>query len=238
MIAQMAARLNAQRTLETALNRILRDSADFLGAKFGTVWLLGDRGQLILVAQRGFDNQFVQSHGSLALATGHPASRAATGKRPVSVLNLDEEKQFAPFYQSARVAGFISLHATPLAAHPGACIGVMVAYFNQPHRPTTLEQNMLETYGKIAADRILALLGSEPISIRAPKLYEKILKETEAKERNAAGRGIYASGHMQHDQNLDGSLIVSWPKRSCTKWLRRRTIDHQSQVDRIIRKLY
>jgi GAF domain-containing protein len=185
MIAQMAARLNAQRTLETALHTVLRDSADFLGAKFGTIWLLEETARLVLVAQRGFDTQFIQSFRSLAVGAGHAASRAAADKRPIAISNIDDDAQFAPFREAAHSARFIALHATPLVAHTGACVGVMAAYFSQQRTPTSLERDMLETYGKIAADRFLALLGPGPRSLRTQELFEHVLTEAEARERKA-----------------------------------------------------
>ena len=50
MIAQMAARLNAQRTLERALDTVLADSISFVGASKGVIRLVDETGGLVIVA--------------------------------------------------------------------------------------------------------------------------------------------------------------------------------------------
>jgi GAF domain-containing protein len=185
MIAQMAARLNAQRTLEAALRTILNDSANFVGAKYGNVWLLDETGRLMLVAQRGFEQRFVLSFGRITLSSGLAASRAAASRTPVTIPNVDQDQAFTPFRHLAHGAGFVAVHATPLVAHSGACIGTTATYFGEERVPSALEQRMLETYGKIAADRIAALLGPEPVSLRAQRLFDEVLKQAEASDRNA-----------------------------------------------------
>ena len=72
-----------------------------------------------------------------------------------------------------------------MMAHTTACIGVVTIYFGEDREPTAIEKRMLETYGKIAADRIAALLGPEPVSIRAQALFDKVLGESERAERKA-----------------------------------------------------
>jgi hypothetical protein len=150
----------------------------FVGARQGLVRLVDDTGGLLLVAHHGFDRSFVLSMRRLTLAAGMPSARAAASKMTVVIPDVRDDRSFGPYSEVSELGDFRAIMATPLVAHAGACVGVVSLHFEKPHTPTAIEQSMLETYGKIAADRIVALLGPGPRSLRAQQLFERALAST------------------------------------------------------------
>jgi len=197
MIAQMAARLNAQRTLERALDTVLADSISFVGARKGVIRLVDETGGLVIVAQRGFDRSFLMSMRRITLLAGTASARAAASKTSVVISDVHGDARFASSLDFADRAGFQSVLSTPLVTHTGACVGVISTHFEKPYSPTSIEQGMLLTYGKIAADRIMALLSPDPIAIKAQQLFDRALQnaETTKPQRFASGLRILAGYH-------------------------------------------
>jgi GAF domain-containing protein len=183
MIAQMASRLNAQRTLQGALDTVLKDTMAFVGVQCGLIRLLDETGGLLLVAQKGFDYHFALGMRRLTLEAGTASGRAASTKQPVFISEVEEDQLFAPFRDFAQRAKFHSVLSVPMVAHGGACVGVISTFFGRQKAPTAIEQEMLVTYGRIAADRILALIGREPVSARAQEFYDKLTARLQSKKK-------------------------------------------------------
>lgn len=186
MIAQMAARLNVQRTLQSALDTVLKDTMAFVGVQCGLIRLVDETGGLLLVAQKGFDYHFALSMRRLTMEAGTASGRAAFTKQPVFIRDVDEDELFAPFRDFAQRADFHSVLSVPMVAHGGACIGVVSTFFRRQHAPTAIEQEMLVTYGRIAADRILALIGGVPVSVRAQESYDRLTARLQPKKRTTS----------------------------------------------------
>jgi GAF domain-containing protein len=188
MIAQMAARLNAQRTLERALDTILADSVALVGAKHGLIRLLDETGSLVIVAQRGFDRHFLMSMRRLTLSAGTGSARAAANRMTILVPDVDKDRLFAPYREFSDRIGIRAFLSTPMITHAEGCVGVISTHFDQTHEATLIEQRMLETYAKIAADRLVNLLSGEPKSIRAHQLFDRALASAASKMSAAPTR--------------------------------------------------
>jgi GAF domain-containing protein len=176
MIAQMVARLNDQRTLEGAVDTVLRDALAFTGTTRGYVRLMDETGLLTIVAQSGFDRDFLLTLRRITLDSTAPGSVAAKSQHTVVVENIREDAS-SPLRDFAHSLDFSSVQATPLVAHDSSCVGIVAIFLKQGQITSDIERRMLETYGKIAADRIAALKGPSPMSTRAQELFERLIPQ-------------------------------------------------------------
>jgi GAF domain-containing protein len=186
MIAQMAARLHAQLTLEGALETILNDSIALAGLKCGTLRLLDETGGLVLVAQQGFDRYHAVSLRRLTLSAQTASGRAAIRKQISIIVDVEADTDFDLYQDFARLANFKGVMSIPMVAHNGICVGVITIFFGPHGIPNEVEQRMLETYGKIAADRLRTFLGSGPVTVEAEALHNGLLDRLERKDGGAS----------------------------------------------------
>jgi GAF domain-containing protein len=189
MIAQMAARLNAQTTLDGVIRTVLDDTIALVGADFGDLQLVADNKALIVVAQRGFDCGQLRSLRNAIAGGDMPSVRAALTKRSAIIEEIDHEIPIE-LRDIALEAGFSSMHSTPLISHGGHCVGVVSTHFKARHIATPIEMRMLETYSRISADRIAALLGTDPVSLHAERLFERMLQQAPAGKSRARHRRL------------------------------------------------
>jgi hypothetical protein len=134
----------------------------------------------------------------LTLSAGTASARAAATRVATVISDIAADRQFAPYREFAHRAGFQAILAIPMITHAGTCVGVVSTYFDKPHAPTVIEQRMLETYGKIAADRIVALLGPEPISLRAQNLFIRALESEPSKNQRVLGGALRSLAKLYH----------------------------------------
>jgi GAF domain-containing protein len=175
MHAQMKSRLLAETTLDGVTNRILSDVIALQGAEFGDLQLVVDREWLVLVAQHGFPPNFLVDLRRLSRNSGTSCGRALALGRAVVIKDVSKDAEYAPYANIAEQCGFRSVQSTPLIASNGTCVGIVSTHFANVHEPTAIE-----TYGRLAGDRIAEVLGKKTVGPQADALFERMLAGAEA----------------------------------------------------------
>jgi len=151
---ELSIRLTGTLDIETVLHEVLAAALTVHGTNMGLLSLCDPQRQgLKLHVSQGFDAPF------LAQVASVPAGGGACGtcyerRRRVVVEDVEVDPIFAPYRQSARMAGFRAVHSTPLMARNGTIIGVLSVHFRQPHRPSERETRLIDLYAQMAADAI------------------------------------------------------------------------------------
>ena len=177
MIAELAARLHTQTSLEGVVETTLDDTLSLTNVSYGTVRLLDETGGLMLVAQRGFDQYHALSMRRLTVAGTSASGRAVLRRRIVVIENAELDERYAPFSDFGRLAHFTGVASVPLITHADITVGTITMFLPQFMFLTNVNMRMLETYSRIAADRIWTMRGPGPISQRAQALYMRVYEK-------------------------------------------------------------
>jgi GAF domain-containing protein len=175
MIASMAARLNAHGTLDGAIRTVLKDTIALVAADFGNIQLATSDQELLIVDQHGFSPYFLVSLRRLTKDAATACTWALGSRKPIVIRDVEDDEQFRPYCGIADQAGFSAVQSTPLLTRSGQCIAVLSTHFARVHEPAAVEMAMLNSYSTIAAERIHALLGPEPVETQADVLFERML---------------------------------------------------------------
>jgi len=146
-------RLWQSEELDDGLEEMLTAVLEMLGAHKGNVQLLEpDREELTIVAQRGFDQEFLDRFRAVSSIDGSACGRAMrTGERAI-IEDVERDAAYAPFVDAARKAGYRSVISTPLIRADGEIVGMVTAHFPEPHRPTEPQLRRLDLYCRQASD--------------------------------------------------------------------------------------
>ena len=146
-------RLWRSHTLEEGLEEILTAAISLLGAQKGSVHLLRpETGMLTMVAQHGFEEEFLEAFREMRPTEASACGRASHSGRRVVIEDIEADKLFTALRPAARAAGFRSVIATPLVTVDGRPIGIVSVHFRSPHEPSALELNRLDLYLRQASD--------------------------------------------------------------------------------------
>ena len=112
MIDQMIGRLRSKKTFESAIQIILDDVIALHGAEFGIVQLpIGE--ELVLVAQRGFAETFLQAFRRVGKNDGSISGRALRLGAPIVIYDVLEDDDYIAFRAYAVKAGYRGVQSTP-----------------------------------------------------------------------------------------------------------------------------
>ena len=138
--------------LENGLQEMLAATMTLLQTDMGIIQLLRADGNLEIVAQQGFRQDFLDCFRSVSAETPAPCGWALrTGQRQmIADINLTPYA----FREIARQAGYRAVQSTPLLFRDGQPIGVISNYFRKPRFLDALEASMLEIYAQQAANFI------------------------------------------------------------------------------------
>lgn len=111
------------------IQRLLEESLDvsisLQGADKGKIQLLDETGTLRIVAQRGFQPDFLEYFKEVRPGDGAPCGRAVAEAKPVAIADLFEDAAFAPHCAIARSAGIRAIQCTPLFTAGGDVLGAL-----------------------------------------------------------------------------------------------------------------
>jgi PAS domain S-box-containing protein len=165
------------RSLAEGLDEMLTAVIELLGADKGNVQLLDAEGfTLSVVAQRGFEPEFLDFLREVSAAEGSVWGRALRSKQRIVIEDVETDSPFEPYRAVARIADFRSMVSTPLLSADGALLGTVSTHFRLIHRPSAQELRRLDLYLRQACD-----------FIRRCKL-EQILQQNEEALRDADRR--------------------------------------------------
>jgi len=157
-------RLDACREPSTVASTVLDEAMALHGAQFGTMQLL-DRNQrdLIIVAHRGFDWNYLSLFKTVSAHDNCSAARALRSQGPVLVPDVDGDPLYEPYRGIAAEAGYRAVQSSPLVATDGRMFGVLSTHFAEPHRPSQFHLSMARLYGLAASNPLRRLAGYNPL---------------------------------------------------------------------------
>jgi PAS domain S-box-containing protein len=152
---ELSTRLWRSSSLNEGLDEILAAVIDLLGAEKGNIQLLDAAGsKLSMVAQRGFEPDFLEFFREVSATDDSACSKALRSGQRILIEDVETDGPYAPFRAIARAAGYRSMISTPLMSADGAPLGMASSHFRSVHRPSAQELRRLELYLRQASDFI------------------------------------------------------------------------------------
>ncbi len=186
MLVPMQQRLIAAPDFEKATWVILDDVIALHGAEFGSLQFSAG-GELLLVAQRGFQLPFLQQFRRIDQHHDCVCGRVLRLRSTVVVPDVEKDPELLPLVAIARDAGFRAVQSTPLLLRDDTLVGVVSTHFANVHAPTPVEMRILAEYSAIAAQYLHQLLRDDLLAERAEtmcrKLYRQSARRTHAMRR-------------------------------------------------------
>ncbi|MGN6547448.1 MAG: ATP-binding protein [Aureliella sp.] len=151
----LSSRLMMADNLTEALEDVLENAIATCGADFGNIQLLNHQsGQLEIVAQRGFQDEFLEQFGLVTPKEGSACDESLQNGESVVMVDVQRDLTNEPDRRAAAAAGYRAVHSTPLKTHDGAIVGVLWTHFRLPHRVSQRDRRLLDLYARHAADLI------------------------------------------------------------------------------------
>ena len=167
----LSSRLMSASDLQAALDDVLVNAIATCGADFGNIQLSHPQtGLLEIVAQRGFDREFLEHFSAVGEGTGSACARAMSQSAACAIEDVEQDEAFAPHRGVAAAAGFRAVQSTPLTTHDGSILGVLSTHFRRPHLLSERDRRLLDLYARLAADFIDRLR------------YERMLREADQRK--------------------------------------------------------
>jgi two-component system CheB/CheR fusion protein len=143
--------------LETFLDKALEATIALHGADLGNIQLYDPiHKTLRIVAQRGFEQRFLDFFSEVDAHTGSVCGAAfAAGKRVV-VEDIEADPSFLPIREEARAAGYRAVQSTPLLSASGEPLGMLSTHFRKPQTLPERVLRLTDIYALHAADAIEA----------------------------------------------------------------------------------
>ncbi len=175
----LAMRLGGISELEPALQAILDTAVEGLGASFGLLWLHdAHTGALVTHANHGFSPEALGAFTRIMPGPGGGSAGNAFARRcRWTIEDTEADAAFAPFRESARRAGFRSVHSTPIVTRTGELLGVISVHYRQPHATVQRDTQLADVCARHAADAIEGYRGIESL-----KRVERELRELDQRK--------------------------------------------------------
>lgn len=111
------------------LHRSLDVSISTQGGDMGTIQVVDDCGALRIVAQRGFEKEFLKHFKTVRASDGSACGRAYRAASAVSISDVREDMRFATYRAIAAAAGFRAVQSAPLVKSDGNVNGVLSVHY-------------------------------------------------------------------------------------------------------------
>ena len=151
---QFSTRLLTTTELQPVLEEFLDATMELLNADFGNVQLYNPQTQALeIVAQRGFQQEFLDYFGSVGAGTASCGAALQRGERFI-VEDVQTDPVFEPHRNIVAAAGYRAVQSTALFSRNGEPLGMLSTHFRQPHRPSERELRLTDLYVMQAAEMI------------------------------------------------------------------------------------
>ena len=152
---ELSSRLWRMRSLREGLDEMLAATIELLGADMGNVQILNvERGVLVIAAQRGFKQDFLDFFREVSTKHDSACGRALRSGVRMVIEDVEADVPFAPLRPIARAAGYRAVQSTPLIGRDGTPLGMLSTHFRSVHRPSEQDLRRLDLYVRQAADFI------------------------------------------------------------------------------------
>jgi PAS domain S-box-containing protein len=144
------------RDLANGLDEMLGIVIELLAADKGNVQLLDhERAVLKIVAQRGFDADFLDFFREVSAEDHSACGRALRSGKRVLIEDVEEDPDYAPMRPVARAANYRSVLTTPLTSVDGTSLGMLSVHFAKAHRSKESDLRRLDLFVRQASEFIL-----------------------------------------------------------------------------------
>jgi PAS domain S-box-containing protein len=192
---ELSSRLWTMRSLREGLDEMLAATIEMLGADFGNIQLLDvNRGALIIEAQRGFKQDFLDFFREVSASDDSACGRALRSGERIIVEDVEIDAPSAPMLHVIRAANYRAVQSTPLNGRGGKPLGIISTHFRSVHRPSEHELRRLDLYARQASDFIERCRADEALH-RAQTQLEAELADT----RLLAS----VSAELVHEENIE-----------------------------------
>jgi len=180
---EVSDRLWRLRDLNMGLQEIVEAGMAQLGADWANIQLLNpDEQKLEIVAQHGFDKNFLDHFRIVSSSDDSACGRSLrTGRRTV-IEDVDTDVGFAPHRAIAAAVGYRAVQSTPLFGKDGEIIGMFSTHFRRPHRPSENNLRRFDLYAIQAAEFIERIRAEEQLN----RLAGALLSSQEEENRSLA----------------------------------------------------
>ena len=151
---ELTTRLAGNIGLQHILEEVLDAAISLHNADFGLVQLCNtETGGLEVVAQRGFDEEFLNYFRDVRDDTW---TRGGALQRQACVVieDVETDPAFAPHRAIAAATGFRAVQSTPFRDRSGKPLGIISTHFRHPHRPTEHDLRVTDLFARHAAATI------------------------------------------------------------------------------------
>ncbi|MGH7855061.1 MAG: PAS domain S-box protein, partial [Candidatus Binatia bacterium] len=133
--------------LDSMLNRVLEACTQLLGTDKGSLQLYDEEQQsLKIVAQRGFDQAFLEYFQTVGVDANCPWGAALLCRERVVIGDLSQASEFAESAEFLRAYNVVAVQSTPIYSQGGRLLGVLSTHFTRPYRPSEREMRLLDLY--------------------------------------------------------------------------------------------
>ena len=186
----MTTRLIALRDIPAALNEVLDAVIEIQGADFGKIRVFNPAlNGLEIVAQRGFEQDFIERYRVVTLEDDSASGRAIRTKARLVIEDVESEAGSAADRSRAALAGYRAVQATPLISRGGDLLGMLLTHFRLPRCPTDRELRFVDLYARQAADFIELLQTKQELH----ESEERLRRQAEELEQQLIASGRLVS---------------------------------------------
>jgi GAF domain-containing protein len=154
-LVELGSRLSRTRELKEGLQEILLAVIELMSSIKGNIQLLDrERGRLIIVAQHGFDRDFLNTFHEVSALDDTACGRALRLRRSIVIQDTENDAGYAPFRAAARAAGYRAVVSAPILAGGSLPLGMVSTHFRSPHQAPDPEKTSLSLYVRQAAEFI------------------------------------------------------------------------------------
>jgi PAS domain S-box-containing protein len=170
-VHEFSTRLLTTTELQPLLEEVLDATIHLLSADFGNVQLYDPgTGALKIVAQRGFNQEFLDYFNSVHAGTAS-CGTAMQRRERVIVEDVLNDPIFEPHqYKIVAAAGYRAVQSTPLFSRNGEPLGMISTHFRHVHQPSERELRFTDLYARQAAEMIERKRVEEQLHIARSEL--------------------------------------------------------------------
>jgi len=142
-------------TIREGLEEMLAASLELMGADMGNIQILdAGRGVVVIAAQRGFGQEFLDFFREVSVKDDSACGRALRSGQRVVIQDVEADPEYAPFRSIARSAGYRAVQSTPLIGPDGTPLGMLSTHYRSPHCPSERSLLWLDLYARRTVDFI------------------------------------------------------------------------------------